>query len=87
MRGQLTFDKWVKDMDLVFAYVEAILEIDKIQESNLDNRRKVRQNNKLADRIRKIASEIEWKYPEMKAAFYQLFFMKMQAFVFGRHII
>ena len=87
MRGQLTFDKWVKDMDLVFAYVEASQEINKIQESNLDNRKKVRQNNKLADRIRKIASKIECKYPEMKAAFYQLFFMKTQAFVFGRHII
>ena len=59
---------------MVFAYVEAILEIDKIQESNLDDRKKTRQNNKLADRIRKIASEIECKYPEMKAAFYQLLF-------------
>lgn len=35
MRGQLTFDKWVKDMDLVFAHVEASQEINKIQESNL----------------------------------------------------
>lgn len=61
-------------MDLVVEYVESIQKIDEIEDSGLDSNSKVGKSNKLANRIRKIAAEIESKHPDMKYAFYQLLF-------------
>ncbi len=61
-------------MDLILEYVEAVQEIDGIQETGLDNRKKVKQNNKLATRLRAIASGLDNGNPEMKSNFYQLLF-------------
>lgn len=58
-------------MNLISEYIEAILKIDEIEDEELDNK-KVRLNNKLANRLRKIAFEIENKYPEMKPTFCKL---------------
>lgn len=61
-------------MDLVVKYVEAIQKIEEIEESGLNSNSKVKKNNKLADKIRKIAIEIEQEHPDTKYAFYQLIF-------------
>ena len=61
-------------MNLITEYTEAIHEMDEVQTSGLDKRNKVKKNNRLANRMRKIASEIETKYPDMKNDFYQLLF-------------
>lgn len=61
-------------MDMISEYVATISEIDNIQENGLGNKKKVKQNNKLVDRLREIASEIDSGYPEMKPRFYQLLF-------------
>ena len=61
-------------MDLILEYVAAVQAIDDIKETGLDNKKKVKENNKLADRLRVIASEIDSRHPEMKPDFYQLLF-------------
>lgn len=61
-------------MDLVLEYIAAVQEIDDIQEAGLDSKKKVKRNNKLAARLRAIASEINSRHPEMKSNFYQLLF-------------
>jgi len=61
-------------MDLILEYIETIKEIDDLNETGLDNRKKVKRNNTLADRIRSIASEIDSVQPEMKPHFSQLLF-------------
>lgn len=61
-------------MNLISEYVAAVQAIDNIKETGLDNKKKVKENNKLADRLRAIASEIDRRYPEMKPDFYQLLF-------------
>lgn len=61
-------------MDLILEYIEAVQKIDDIQETGLDDRKKVKQNNKLADWLRTIAFEIDCEHPEIKPNFYQLLF-------------
>ena len=64
----------LESMYLILEYVEAVKEMDKITNEHLGDMREVRRGNRLGDRNRKIASEIEKKHPEMKPAFYQLIF-------------
>ena len=61
-------------MDLILEYIEAVQKINDIQETGLDNKKKVKRNNKFADRLRAIAFEIDSEHPEMKPNFYQLLF-------------
>ena len=61
-------------MDSILEYVATVQAIDDINETGLDNKKKVKENNKLADRLRAIACEIDSRHPEMKPDFYQLLF-------------
>jgi hypothetical protein len=61
---------------LLAEYVDAVLRMDEINAAVFENRNNVKQGNRLADRVRKIAFEIEKKYPELKPDFYQLLFHK-----------
>ena len=42
-------------MNLIAEYIEAVHGMSEIQASGLDNRKKVKQNNQLADRVREIS--------------------------------
>ena len=61
-------------LNLLTEYVKTIREMDKIQAAGLAHGKEIKQNNRLADGVKKIASEIEGKYPELKPEFYQLLF-------------
>ncbi len=61
-------------MNLILEYISSIQQIDKINKNGLRTGKQVRRNNKLADKIRAIASNIDCKYPEMKPDFYDLLF-------------
>ncbi len=61
-------------MSLVLEYVATVYEIDNIQDTDFDNKKTVKTNNKLAERLRVIAFEIDSEYPELKPNFYQLLF-------------
>ena len=66
-------------MDLILEYESLVQAINDINETGLDNKKKVKENNKLADRLRAIASEIDSRHPEIKPEFYQLLFHKKAA--------
>lgn len=55
-------------------YLEIIDIFDRITCDDYGSKRKVRKNNKLADRLRKIPQIIEKEHPESKSEFYQLLF-------------
>ena len=59
---------------MIAKYIDSILKIDEIHANGLNNKKAVRRNNRLADRIRKIASDIETKHPELKTVFYEILF-------------
>ena len=61
-------------MDLILEYVATVQAIDDINDTGLDNKKKAKENNKLAVRLRAIASEIDRRHPDMKPDFYQLLF-------------
>ncbi len=61
-------------MDLILEYVAMVQAIDDINDTGLDNKKKAKENNKLAARLRTIASEIDRRHPDMKPDFYQLLF-------------
>ena len=56
-------------MDLIIEYIASVTTID---ETDYANKKSVKQHNKLADRLRVIAFEIEHTHPEMKQRFYDL---------------
>ena len=58
-------------MDLIFEYVTAVIKMDK---TDYADKRSVRQHNRLADRIRAIACEIDHMNPTTKLSFYELLF-------------
>ena len=60
--------------NLISKYLEAIELRDKIEEEGFINKGDVSKYNKLSDRKRKIAAQIEEKYPEIKDDFYKLLF-------------
>ena len=66
-------------MDLILEYESLVQAINDINETGLDNKKKIKENNKLADRLRAIASDIDSRYPEMKPEFYQLLFHEKAA--------
>ncbi len=55
-------------MDLVEYYAEIAVEIEKVNKPTIN----VKRNNKLADKLRKIAKTIETENPELKKEFYEL---------------
>lgn len=61
-------------MELITEYIEAVNEIERIHNLELADKKSVRKSNKLANRIRTIATEINRYYPELKEEFYQLLF-------------
>ena len=61
-------------MDLILEYIATVQAIDDINDTGLVTKKKVKENNKLADRLRAIASEIDKRHPDMKPDFYQLLF-------------
>ena len=66
-------------MDLILEYESLVQAINDINETGLDNKKKIKENNKLADRLRAIASDIDSRYPEMKPEFFQLLFHEKAA--------
>lgn len=63
-------------MDLIAEYISSVLELDNIDKTGYEKRKSVLRNNKLADRVRAIATEINSSHPQMKPEFYQLLFFK-----------
>jgi len=61
-------------VELITEYIEAVNEIERIHNLELADKKSVRKSNKLANRIRTIATEINRYYPELKEEFYQLLF-------------
>lgn len=60
-------------MTLIEDYVCSAMELEKLNQTGLTGKT-VKQNNKLADRLRKIATTIETKNPEYKSDFCHLLF-------------
>ena len=56
-------------MDLIFEYVTSVIKMD---ETDYADKKSVRQHNRLADRIRAIACEIDHMNPTIKRSFYEL---------------
>ena len=56
-------------MDLIFEYVTSVIKMD---ETDYADKKSVRQHNRLADRIRAIACEIDHMNPTIKWSFYEL---------------
>lgn len=56
-------------MDLIFEYVTSVIKMD---ETDFADKKSVRQHNRLADRIRAIAYEIDHMNPTIKLSFYEL---------------
>ena len=56
-------------MDLIFEYVTSVIKMD---ETDYADEKSVRQHNRLADRIRAIAREIDHMNPTRKWSFYEL---------------
>lgn len=65
-------------MDLIMEYIATAQRINDINERDFDKKKIVKRNNKLASRLRAIASEIDSKHPEMKSNFYQLLFYEKE---------
>ena len=58
-------------MDLVNEYLNGIHLMNEY-EKEFEKKESVKKYNRLSDRNRKIASDIDTKYPELKSAFYEL---------------
>jgi len=61
-------------VELITEYIEAVNEIERIHNLELADKKSVRKSNKLANRIRTIATEINRYHSEFKEEFYQLLF-------------
>ena len=59
-------------MDLIEEYLNNIQIIHDMTLDDFGDKKKVRKTNKLADRNRQIAADIENKYPELKMKFCEL---------------
>ena len=60
-------------MELIKEYIELIYEIERINAEPL-KWNSVRRNNRLADKVHKIALKIDTKYTELKEDFFQLIY-------------
>ena len=58
-------------MDLIFEYVASVIKMDK---TDYADKKSVKQHNKLADRLRVIAYEIDHMNPTIKLSFSELLF-------------
>ncbi|MBR6578824.1 MAG: DUF2019 domain-containing protein [Clostridia bacterium] len=56
-------------MDLIFEYVTLVIKMD---ETDYADKKSIRQHNRLADRIRAMACEIDHMNPKIKRSFYEL---------------
>ena len=56
-------------MDLIFEYVTSVIKMD---ETDYADQKSVRQHNRLADRVRSIAGEIDHMNSTIKMEFYEL---------------
>ncbi len=65
--------------NLLDEYIGIIDILDQIKLDDFGDKKIVRKNNKLADRLRKIPQIIEQKQPELKEDFYQLLFHEKQS--------